>query len=141
MLADLPFGDARAMARSMGMSSREEWEEYSCPGAYRLPIDPDEVWASDWKGWDDFLGITFPFDDARSMVHTLQLTTEEEYKQYLAAHDELERADPEAWNGAHAVQLRDALSKSAVDAGRLPARPAAKYPREWVSWEDWLGLA
>ena len=50
VLAELPFTEARAMARSMGMSSREEWEEYSCPGAYRLPNDPDMVWAADWQG-------------------------------------------------------------------------------------------
>ena len=55
VLAELPFTEARAMARSMGMSSREEWEEYSCPGAYRLPNDPDMVWAADWQGWDDWL--------------------------------------------------------------------------------------
>ena len=71
MLADLPFGDARAMARSMGMSSREEWEEYSCPGAYRLPNDPDVVWADDWKGWDDWLGVILPFAEARGVVRTL----------------------------------------------------------------------
>ena len=55
VLAELPFTQARAMARSMGMSSREEWDEYSCPGAYRLPNDPDVVWAADWQGWDDWL--------------------------------------------------------------------------------------
>jgi hypothetical protein len=55
VLAELPFAQARAMARSMGMSSREEWDEYSCPGAYRLPNDPDVVWAADWQGWDDWL--------------------------------------------------------------------------------------
>ena len=37
------------------MASREEWDEYSCPGAYRLPNDPDVVWADDWQGWDDWL--------------------------------------------------------------------------------------
>lgn len=56
VLAELPFAQARAMARSMGMASREEWDEYSCPGAYRLPNDPDVVWAADWQGWDDWLG-------------------------------------------------------------------------------------
>ena len=55
VLAELPFAQARAMARSMGMASREEWDEYSCPGAYRLPNDPDVVWAADWQGWDDWL--------------------------------------------------------------------------------------
>ena len=54
VLEELPFSEARAMARSMGMSSREEWEEYSCPGAYRLPNDPDVVWAADWQGWGDW---------------------------------------------------------------------------------------
>ena len=42
VLAELPFAEARSMARAMGMSSREEWDEYDCPGAYRLPKDPEK---------------------------------------------------------------------------------------------------
>ena len=38
------FADARRMARGHGFDSREEFDEYSCPGAYQIPKDADVVW-------------------------------------------------------------------------------------------------
>lgn len=137
-LDGLPFLQARAMARAMGMASKDEWDEYSCPGAYRLPCDPDVVWAADWAGWDDWLGVVLPFDEARGLVHGLSLKSKEEYEQLLAAGAELERADPGAWNAGHAVRIKEAAST--VDTGRLPALPDAKYTDSWAGWADWLGL-
>ena len=63
----------------------------------------------------------------------------EEYTQFLACGAELERADPEAWNGGHALRLREKAAALGVDTGRLPALPDLKYRAEWVGWEDWLG--
>ena len=107
------------MARSMGMSTREEWDEYRCPGAYQLPKDPDVVWAASWRGWDDFLGAMLPFAEAKRMVSALRLTSELEY-------GELMRTGEAADVG--------------VDTGRLPARPPALYAREWAGWDDFLSV-
>ena len=137
VLASLPFEEARAMARAMGMASREEWEEYSCPGAYRLPNDPQVVWAADWKGWDDWLGVMLPFGEARAVVRSLGLASEEEYAKFVTEGADLERAEPGSWKGDHALRVRRIDS---VDTGRLPARPDALYREEWVGWSDWLGL-
>jgi len=38
------FAEARRMARGHGFDSREEFDEYSCPGAYQIPKDADVVW-------------------------------------------------------------------------------------------------
>ena len=38
------FAEARRMARGHGFDSREEFHEYSCPGAYQIPKDADVVW-------------------------------------------------------------------------------------------------
>ena len=129
------------MARAMGMSSRAEWDEYDCPGAYRLPKDPDCVWVAEWQGWEDWLGVTLPFGEARAVVRQLGLSSEREYAELLAAGAVLERTDPAAWKGGHALQVRQAAGGGVeveVDTGRLPARPELKYP-EWKGWGDWLG--
>ena len=39
------FVEARRIARGHGFDSREEFWEYSCPGAYRLPKDANLVWS------------------------------------------------------------------------------------------------
>jgi len=51
------FEEAREYARSFGFGSEEEYLEYRCPGAYALPRDPTSVFAEQWCGWDDFLGL------------------------------------------------------------------------------------
>jgi hypothetical protein len=137
VLAELPFAEARSMARAMGMSSREEWDEYDCPGAYRLPKDPDIAWASEWRGWEDWLGVTLPFAEARELVRGLGLASEQEYVDLLKAGADLERVSDDAWNSGHALKVRQAAA--AVDTGRLPARPELKYGPEWQGWKDWLG--
>jgi hypothetical protein len=38
------FVEARRIARGHGFDSREEFVEYSCPGAYQIPKDADVVW-------------------------------------------------------------------------------------------------
>ena len=60
------FTEARKLARGHGFDSKEEFMEYSCPGAYHIPKDADVVWKDDWKGWDDFLGIPLEFEEVSS---------------------------------------------------------------------------
>ena len=137
VLAELPFAEARSMARAMGMSSREEWDDYDCPGAYRLPKDPDVAWSAEWQGWEDWLGVTLPFAAAREVVRGLGLESEQQYAELRKAGADLERVSAEAWNSGHALKVRQAAA--AVDTGRLPARPDLVYREEWRGWEDWLG--
>ena len=113
------FQEARRVARGHGFDSKEEYIEYSCPGAYQLPKNPEEVWQDDWKGWDDFLGITYDnFQQARDIARSLSLKSEEEYLK-IFKEKKLDDNDP---------------------AIRLPYRPDLRYKFEWQNWDDWLGL-
>jgi hypothetical protein len=64
------FDEARKIARGHGFSSRQEFIDYDCAGAYQLPKDPDLVWKDDWRGWDDFLGVPLQFEEV-SIIDTL----------------------------------------------------------------------
>lgn len=60
------FAEARKIARGHGFSSKQEFLEYDCAGAYQLPKDADVVWQDEWRGWDDFLGVPLTFEEVRS---------------------------------------------------------------------------
>lgn len=112
-----PFGEARKIARGHGFATREEFLEYSCPGAYQLPKNPEEVWPEEWTSWEDFLGICHDFETGRTIARTLNVTSEEEY---LAIFKEKRLRDDDP-------------------ASRLPYRPDLKFKQEWKGWDDWLG--
>ena len=57
------FEEARKIARGHGFTSKQEFLEYDCPGAYQIPKDADVVWSEDWRGWDDFLGVPLSFEE------------------------------------------------------------------------------
>ena len=42
-LSGLPFRDARAIARTLNVESREDWDDYRGRGAYALPSDPQVI--------------------------------------------------------------------------------------------------
>lgn len=113
-----PFKEARRIARGHGFDSKEEFIEYDCAGAYQLPKNADEVWASDWTSWHDFLGIPLDFEEARKVAKTLGLEREEEYLTFMKE----KKMDD------------DDLSS------RLPYRPDLKFKKEWKGWNDFLGL-
>jgi len=114
-LTHVPFDEARTMARSMGLSTLEEWREYTCPGAYRLPPEPQQVWPEEWKGWDDWLGTMLPLDEAKAACRAANLRSESEYLALV-----LESRDQDlAW--------------------RVPASPERFYGPVWPGWEAFLG--
>ncbi|KAL7529140.1 hypothetical protein ACHAWF_002858 [Thalassiosira exigua] len=112
------FDEARRIARGHGFDSREEFLEYTCPGAYQIPKDADIVWKEDWRGWDDFLGLTLSFVRGRRVARALkEVETQEAYLDLIK-------------------------SKSIPDddvASRLPFRPDLKYKTcGWLGWDDFL---
>ncbi|KAL7509188.1 hypothetical protein ACHAXN_006233 [Cyclotella atomus] len=111
------FDEARKIARGHGFSSRQEFIDYDCAGAYQLPKDPDLVWKDDWRGWDDFLGVPLPFEEGREVARSLVgVDTEEDYMNLIKSKT---------------IPDNDAAS-------RLPYRPDLLYKKEWISWEDFL---
>jgi hypothetical protein len=112
------FADARRMARNYQFDTREEFVEYSCPGAYQLPKNPHQVWPDEWRGWDDWLGVRLDYPIAKRTARALTLRSKEEYMQLIASKT---------------INDND-------DASRLPYQPDKAYKDEWISWEDWLGI-
>eukprot|EP00970_Alexandrium_tamarense_P012228 scaffold2846_cov231-Alexandrium_tamarense.AAC.6 len=111
------FQEARKIARGHCFDSKEEFLEYSCPGSYRLPKDADKVWADEWRGWDDFLGITLSFEEGREVARSLNgINTKDEYMSLIQSKT---------------IQDDDSAS-------RLPYRPDLKYKAEWLGWDDFL---
>jgi hypothetical protein len=111
------FSEARKVARGHGFSTKEEFLEYDCPGAYQLPKNPQEVWSEDWQGWEDFLGICLDFEEGRKVARGLEnIETEEAY---LDLFKEKKLNDDDI-------------------ASRLPYRPDLKYKDRWISWDDFL---
>eukprot|EP00962_Isochrysis_galbana_P025244 scaffold7752_cov101-Isochrysis_galbana.AAC.4 len=104
------FTEAREMARAMGLSSKAEWDDYSCPGAYRLPKEPDAAWPDEWRGWEDWLGVPRPYGEASEQAKRLGVVTQAEYERLAAA-------EPDA---------------------RLPARPDLYYRGTWEGWDEFL---
>jgi hypothetical protein len=111
------FNEARKIARGHGFDSHEEFNEYSCPGAYQIPKDANIVWATEWTSWEDFLGVPLSFHEGRNVARALEgIDTEISYT-YLI------------------------MSKGIPDdhiASRLPLRPNLKYKSEWLGWNDFL---
>jgi len=111
------FVEARKIARGHGFSNAQEFIDYDCPGAYQLPKNPEEVWADDWRGWEDWLGLPWDFEKGREIARSMKLGSTEEYLELF---------------GNKGAEMEP-------DQDRLPYRPDLCYKNEWVSWDDWLG--
>jgi hypothetical protein len=111
------FTESRRLARGHGFSSKQEFLDYDCAGAYQLPKNAEVVWQTEWKGWEDWLGIPWDFQNGREFARNLQLNTEDEYLTIFRENKITSEDDP---------------------ASRLPVRPDLYYKQEWQSWDDWL---
>ena len=111
------FKEARRIARGHGFSSKEEFIEYSCPGAYQLPKNPHEVWKDEFTTWEDWLGICYTFEEGKEIAQKLGISSKEGYLELFEKK----------------------LIDDDDDAIRLPYRPDLMYKAEWQGWSDWLG--
>lgn len=111
------FEEARRIARGHGFDSKEEFLEYTCPGAYQIPKDADIVWAESWNGWEDFLGITLTFTEGREVARKFEGIESEE---------------------AYMTLMKSKTIPDGDVASRLPYRPDLKYKDDWQGWKDFL---
>jgi hypothetical protein len=106
----------------LGLQSKEEWDEYVADGkSYHgpyLPNNPEEMYALDWVGWEDFLCVTRSYNESKALLRdVLKLQSEQEYTAFI---------------------LMDSQRAAGL---RLPFKPAIVYQSAgWVSWDDYLGL-
>ena len=118
-----PFAEARAVVRSLGIQSGDEWKSYSRSGEKPedIPSTPWVVYESDWKGMGDWLGTGsiatryrrfLPFKEGRAFARDLGLKSVKEWRAYCASGDRC------------------------VD---VPVNPDIVYRGDWKSWYDWLG--
>ena len=121
----LPFGEALAVARSLGLASSFEWRGW-CKESMRppnVPSMPDRVYRDGgWQGWGHWLGTGnaaggtkksfLPFDQALRVARSLRLVSSTEWQ---------------AW------------CRSGARPANMPARPDEVYVHDgWMGWTHWL---
>ena len=130
-----PYAKARNFARSLKLSTQEEWFKY-CKGELKgyppkpkdIPVSPLNVYkGKGWQGMNDWLGNGKmssqrkghrPFVESRNFARSLKLSTQKEWRKYCKG--ELKGYPP---------RPRD-----------IPAFPHEVYrDKGWQGWSDWLG--
>ena len=84
----IPYERARKCAISLGLNSKNEWDEYIQDGKKEfgpyLPTHPDQMYASEWVSWEEFLGCMRSYDETRIMVQqVLKLGDMDEYMAFV----------------------------------------------------------
>lgn len=119
----LSYEEAREFIRNELLPSRGkyfEWWNLNKPKS--IPRFPYRVYQKEWTSWNDFLGTNNqfnnrlgqkwrPLDEATMYIHTLKLSSQEEWMKYCRAN-----------------KLPDGI----------PTRPDLVYDK-WRSWSHWLG--
>ena len=124
------FRSARSFARSLNITSREEWQKQYKAGKIPkdIPLKPERVYeGKGWKNCGDWFGTGYvtpamrtyrSFKDAKSFAKKLKLTSRRDWEEYCK-------------NG------RRGKAKLPKD---IPATPARVYKDQgWKGWPDWLG--
>jgi hypothetical protein len=120
----IPFETARFGVQRLGLCDEAEWRQWISdqkPGItskrwWYMPSHPDRAYPADWQGWDDWLGVPLSFDEARAVVASLHIQSQEHW-----------------W-----VVAREQATK--LQRLRVPARPHLYYAEQWLGYTHWLGL-
>jgi superfamily II DNA or RNA helicase len=130
-----PFRQARRFARSLGLSSQQEWFQYARSGRRGCPKRPTDIPTSPnaayagkgWVSYGDWLGTGtvanqarqfWPFRRARAFVRRLKLKSGQEWTEYAAGR----------------------MKNKGVRPRQIPSNPNAVYSSEgWIDIADWLG--
>ncbi|MBV5348159.1 DEAD/DEAH box helicase family protein [bacterium] len=119
------FDEAREFVHRLKLKTYKEWIEYCLSGnkPEDIPNTPRQVYSKEgWKSSGDWLGTGYiaprlreyqPFNKARTFVHTLNLKSRKEWKDYI---------------------------ESGAKPDDIPANPDKTYSgKGWKSSGDWLG--
>ena len=115
----LPFGEALAVARSLGLAGSTAWKAWSKEGLRpsNVPSDPPKIYKdSGWQGWGHWLGTKkehLPFEEALAVARSLNLASSTEWHAWL---------------------------KEGRRPPNVPPDPPRVYKDHgWQGWGHWLG--
>lgn len=134
LLRWLPFEEARAFARSLGLQSERQWREWAKgarpdlpPRSPSMPTSPSRTYRdAGWAGVGDWLGtgatatrlrVYWPYERAKRFVHGVGLRSSTEWNQWC----------------------QGALPEKPAVPPSIPHGPARTYASQWESWGEWLG--
>jgi superfamily II DNA or RNA helicase len=119
------FEEARKFVHLLNFQNVNQWREYNMlnRNSYDIPAKPDRIYSGKgWISYGDWLGngkianadkIFLPFEDAKKLVHLLNLKNQTDWK---------------------------AFTKSNRFPENLPVAPDQIYQNNgWISFGDWLG--
>lgn len=124
----ISYEEAKNIAKTFGIKSRQEWNEYSKTEQFKnvnLPKQPDLVYKTQgWISWSDFLGAGnfstkksefLTYEEAKKQMRELNLNSVSDWRMYTKSEN-----------------FRNNMSKS----------PEQLYKNNgWISWKDFLGAS
>jgi hypothetical protein len=144
----MPFGQARKFVRRLRLKNQQEFRDWAAGRLRRkglpvrpknLPANPDQIYSDQWQGLNDFIGtakpknvgrIWRPFREAREYVHSLKLSSVEEYRHWSKGELKNKPKFPDdipAYPDEIYGKEKDWRGMSDF----LGSRPSAKYVRMW----------
>ncbi|MCE9653236.1 MAG: KTSC domain-containing protein [Nitrosarchaeum sp.] len=115
----LSYDDARKFVNNLELENEKEWKLFCKTGKLpnNIPTNPKKVYTSEWTNFSDWLGIFdreyLSFEKAKESMATLLLEFPSDWKEYC---------------------------KSGNKPKNIPTKPDKIYAKQWVDWDDWLGL-
>ncbi len=115
----LSFEESRMFVQNLNLINEKDWKKFCISGKKpeNIPLNPKKDYSFEWKGWNDWLGITkrkyLSFTDAKKFVLNLALDSEKEWKLFC---------------------------KSGKLPINVPSNPKNVYTGDWKDYDDWLGV-
>ncbi|KAL3787402.1 hypothetical protein HJC23_001799 [Cyclotella cryptica] len=112
-----PYEQARARVISFGHRSKADWDDAVSSGqlGQYVPSYPDEMYAPEWGGWEEWLGLMRSYNDTKNIAtNVLRLKSLDDYLLFVKS------------NAKRAEGLR------------IPVRPDLYYD-EWIDEETFFG--
>ena len=109
-----PYEKARARVLGFGHRSKADWDEAVSSGQLGQYVinHPDEMYAPEWSGWEEWLGLMRSYNDTKNLAtNILGLKTLDEYLIFVKS------------NSKRAEGLR------------IPVRPDLYYKDDWIDEE------
>jgi hypothetical protein len=121
-----PFDEARKFARSLKFESVLEWRAFARAGFVPtdIPRSPPNVYASEWKGYTDFLGYQ-PRRPVRLPVHKFQ-----SFRQTRMFAQGLKMNSRAEWL---------VFARGKRRPNDIAPDPDKTFARQWSGWPDFLG--